>query len=65
MQDPQFAQPHALAKATGVYWRPVWHVLSDGEFMLTLANAAHVNNMPAARPMSPMRFGLLTCWRTA
>ena len=31
-------------EATGVYWRPVWHVLSDGEFQLILANAAHVKN---------------------
>jgi len=24
----------------GVYWKPVWHILSDGEFELILANAA-------------------------
>jgi transposase len=24
----------------------VWHVLSDGEFHLILANAAHVKNVP-------------------
>ncbi len=23
---------HVAMEATGVYWRPVWHVLSDGEF---------------------------------
>lgn len=22
---------HAAMEATGVYWKPVWHVLSDGE----------------------------------
>jgi len=26
-------------EATGVYWKPVWHILSDGEFELILANA--------------------------
>jgi transposase len=26
-------------EATGVYWKPVWHVLSDGEIELVLANA--------------------------
>ena len=37
---------HVAMEATGVYWRSVWHVLSDGEFALTLANAAHVKNVP-------------------
>src|SRR5215213_8606344 len=30
---------HAAMEATGVYWKPVWHVLSDGERVLILANA--------------------------
>jgi transposase len=25
-----------------MYWKPVWHVLSDGEIEPILANAAHV-----------------------
>jgi transposase len=33
-------------EATGVYWKPVWHILADGEFELLLANAAHVRNLP-------------------
>jgi transposase len=33
---------HVAMEATGVYWKPVWHVLSDGDFTLILANAAHV-----------------------
>jgi transposase len=33
---------HVAMEATGVYWKPVWHILSDGEFDLVLANAAHV-----------------------
>lgn len=26
-----------VMEATGVYWKPVWHILSDGDFELTLA----------------------------
>src|SRR5271157_5003643 len=36
-------------EATGVYWKPVWHILSDGEFELILANAAHVKNVPGRK----------------
>ncbi len=36
-------------EATGVYWKPVWHILSDGSFALTLANAAHVKNVPGRK----------------
>jgi transposase len=36
----------AAMEATGVYWKPVWHILADGEFELMLANAAHVKNVP-------------------
>ena len=40
---------HAAMEATGVYWKPVWHVLSDGEIELVLANAAHVKNVPGRK----------------
>src|ERR1035441_4707648 len=36
-------------EATGVYWKPVWHILSDGKFELVLANAAHVKNVPGRK----------------
>ena len=36
-------------EATGVYWKPVWHILSDGGFELVLANAAHVKNVPGRK----------------
>src|SRR4051794_39969307 len=36
---------HVVMEATGVYWKPVWHILSDGDFVLTLANAARVKNV--------------------
>ena len=31
------------------YWKPVWHILDDGEFELVLANAAHVKNVPGRK----------------
>jgi transposase len=40
---------HAVMEATGVYWKPVWHLLSDGELVLILANAAHVRNVPGRK----------------
>jgi transposase len=40
---------HAAMEATGVYWRPVWQVLSDGDIELVLANAAHVKNVPGRK----------------
>jgi transposase len=36
-------------EATGVYWKPVWHILSDGDFELVLANAAHIKNVPGRK----------------
>jgi transposase len=40
---------HIVMEATGVYWKPIWHILSDGEFELVLANAAHVKNVPGRK----------------
>ena len=40
---------HIAMEATGVYWKPVWHILSDGELELILANAAHVKNVPGRK----------------
>lgn len=40
---------HVVMEATGVYWKPVWHVLDDGERELVLANAAHVKNVPGRK----------------
>jgi transposase len=31
-------------EATGVYWKPVWNILSDGTFELIVANARHIKN---------------------
>jgi transposase len=35
-------------ESTGVYWKPVWHVL-EGVFELVLANATQVRNMPGRK----------------
>ncbi len=37
-----------VMEATGVYWKPVWHVL-EGHFELVLANASHVKNVPGRK----------------
>ena len=39
---------HVAMEATGVYWKPVWHLL-DGHVALTLANAQHVKNVPGRK----------------
>lgn len=39
---------HVAMEATGVYWKPVWHLLGD-RFELVLANAAHVKNVPGRK----------------
>src|SRR5947208_15250585 len=40
---------HVAMQATGVYWRPVWHILAEHGFALVLANAAQVKNVPGRR----------------
>jgi len=39
---------HVAMEATGVYWKPVWHLL-DEAFELVLANAQHVRNVPGRK----------------
>jgi len=39
---------HVAMEATGVYWKPVWHILED-EFELVLANAGHIRNVPGRK----------------
>lgn len=39
---------HVALEATGVYWKPVWHVL-ESRFALVLANAAQVKNVPGRK----------------
>ena len=37
-----------VMEATGVYWKPVWHVLED-DFELILVNARHVKQVPGRK----------------
>lgn len=39
---------HVAMEATGVYWKPVWHVLED-HCTLVLANAMHIRNIPGRK----------------
>jgi transposase len=39
---------HVAMEATGIYWKPVWHIL-EGRFALVLANAAHIRNVPGRK----------------
>lgn len=39
---------HAAMEATGVYWKPVWHIL-EGRCALVLANAQHIRNVPGRK----------------
>src|SRR4030088_3560402 len=40
---------HVAMEATGVYWMPVWKILSEGDFVLIVANAAHIKNVPGRK----------------
>jgi transposase len=42
------AVTHVAMEATGVYWKPVWHLL-EGDFELILANAQHIRNVPGRK----------------
>jgi transposase len=39
---------HVAMESTGTYWKPVWAVL-EGEFDLTLCNAAHIKQVPGRK----------------
>jgi transposase len=39
---------HVAMEASGVYWKPVWHLL-EGCCELILANAAHIKNVPGRK----------------
>ncbi len=42
------AVTHVAMEATGVYRRPVWHILEE-DFELTLCNARHVKQVPGRK----------------
>jgi transposase len=39
---------HVAMEATGIYWKPIWHLL-EGRFELVLANAQHIRNVPGRK----------------
>jgi transposase len=39
---------HVAMEATGIYWKPIWHLLED-RFELVLANAQHIRNVPGRK----------------
>lgn len=39
---------HVAMEATGIYWKPVWHIL-EAFFELVLANAMHIKNVPGRK----------------
>ena len=39
---------HVAMEATGVYWKPVWHVL-EGAVTIVLANAMQIRNVPGRK----------------
>jgi transposase len=43
-----FEVTHVALEATGVYWKPVWHVL-EHQLALVLANATHIRNIPGRK----------------
>lgn len=37
---------HIAMESTGVYWKPVFNILEEGDFEILLVNARHVRNVP-------------------
>ncbi len=44
----EYGVTHVAMEATGTYWKSVWYLLEDA-FTLTLANAAHIRNVPGRK----------------
>jgi transposase len=44
----EYGCTHVAMEATGVYWKPVWHLL-EADFTLILANAMHIRNVPGRK----------------
>ena len=50
-------------EATGVYWRPVWHVLEEAATLeLLLVNPRHVKNLPGRKTDVGDAAWLASCW---
>ena len=44
----EYGVTHVAMEATGVYWKPIWHLLEE-RFELILANAQHIKNVPGRK----------------
>ena len=56
---------HVAMEATGVYWKPVWHILEDeSSLTLLLANAQHIRNVPGRKSDRKDAAWIPTCWLT-
>ena len=55
---------HVAMEATGVYWKPAWHILADGEFGWCWRTPRMSRMCRAARPTTATPNGPPTCWRT-
>jgi hypothetical protein len=53
---------HVVLESTGVYWKPVWHVL-EGQFSLTLATRCTSATYRVARVTRTTPRGSPICWR--
>ena len=51
-------------ESTGVYWKPVWHLL-EARFELLLVNASTSSGSRGGRPTSRTPSGSPSCWPTA
>jgi len=40
---------HVAMESTGVYWKPVYTILEEGPFELTVANAQHIKHVPGRK----------------
>ena len=40
---------HVAMEATGIYWKPVWFVLEEGDFELLLVNARNMRMVPGRK----------------
>jgi len=54
---------HVAMEATGVYWKPVWHMLEVSSNYFWRTRPIFVT-CPAVKAISMMRPGSRTCWRT-
>ncbi len=57
--------PHVALEATGVYWKPVWNILSDGDFELLVRTRLTSKMSRDVRPTSTMPCGSPICSRAA